>query len=107
MKPTTAYLANFDSSAAMLRALANYLAGEDFPLLGAMPRWRAPHMKLLVSVVNALPHELKEQIYIWSGRFEAIAACVSPRFCGVRALLLRPHQEDQSTLSSSAALAAE
>lgn len=73
MKPT-AYLADFDSSAAMVRALANYLGGRDFPLLGAMPRWRTLVMKLLVNTVNALPRELREQVYIWSGRFEAIAA---------------------------------
>jgi len=32
------YLADFDSSTGMLRALAGYLRGEDLPLLGAMPR---------------------------------------------------------------------
>lgn len=58
----------------MVHALANYLDGRDYPLLGAMPRWRAFDMKILVSIVNALPRPLKEQVYIWSGRFEAIAA---------------------------------
>lgn len=58
----------------MVHALANYLDGRDFLLLGAMPRWRAYDMRLLVSIANALPRALQEQVYIWSGRFEAIAA---------------------------------
>jgi len=73
VKPTR-YLANFDSSAAMVRALANYIRGEDFPLLGAMPRWRAPDMKLFSRLVNASPRTIQEQVYIWAGRFEAVAA---------------------------------
>lgn len=52
--------------------LANYLRGEDFPLLGTTPRWAAPLMKLFTSLVNRLPQRLQEQIYIWSGRYEAI-----------------------------------
>ena len=35
-------VADFDSATAMLRALSNYLKGEDFPLLGAMPRRNEP-----------------------------------------------------------------
>src|ERR1043166_561861 len=66
-------VADFDSATAMLRALANYLKGEDFPLLGAMPRRNEPVMKLVASVVNSLPANLREQVYIWSGRFEAIS----------------------------------
>ena len=56
----------------MLRALANYLNGKDFPLLGAMPKSTTPLMKLAAQTVNHLPLRLREQIYIWSGRFEAI-----------------------------------
>ena len=73
MKPTS-YIADFDSAAGMLRALANYLHGRDFPLLGAIPKWRAPGMKLVANAVNRLPEPIKEQVYIWSGRYEAIAA---------------------------------
>ncbi|MBI2527379.1 MAG: hypothetical protein HYV93_15505 [Candidatus Rokubacteria bacterium] len=69
------YLADFDSATGMLRALAAYLRGEDLPLLGAMPRSRAPLMKLVASAVNRLPTPLQEQVYIWSGWMEA----VSPR----------------------------
>ena len=58
----------------MLRALANYLRGEGFPMLGTVPRWRAPFMKVAAGAINALPTALREQVYIWSGRMEAIAA---------------------------------
>jgi hypothetical protein len=67
------YLADFDSATAMLRALARYLHGRDFPLLGAMPRWAAPAMKLAAGAVNRLPPRLQEQVYIWSGWYEAIS----------------------------------
>ena len=67
------YLADFDSSTGMLRALAGYLRGEGLPLLGAMPRSRAPLMKLVASVVNRLPKPLQEQVYIWSGWLEAVS----------------------------------
>jgi hypothetical protein len=73
VKPTS-YIADFDSSVGMLRALANYLHGRDFPLLGALPRWRAFDMKLFASALNRMPSWVQEQVYIWSGRFEAIAA---------------------------------
>src|SRR2546427_4366347 len=67
------YLADFDSATGMLRALAGYLRDEDLPLLGAMPRSRAPLMKLVASVVNRLPKPLQEQVYIWSGWLEAVS----------------------------------
>jgi hypothetical protein len=50
------YIADFDSATAMVRALANYLAGRDFPLLCTQPTWMAPGMKLLASAVNRMPH---------------------------------------------------
>src|SRR5919198_758707 len=67
------YIANFDSATAMVRALANYLAGKDFPLLGTQPKGGALGMKLLASAVNWMPRYVKEQVYIWSGWREAIA----------------------------------
>lgn len=73
MRPTS-YIADFDSAAAMLRASANCLHGRDFPLLGAIPRWRSLDMKFIANMVNRMPDRMKEQIYIWSGRLEAIAA---------------------------------
>lgn len=68
------YIANFDSAAAMLRALANYLHAEDFPMLGTVPKSRAPLMKVVGGAINALPVALREQVYIWSGRAESIPA---------------------------------
>ena len=67
------YIANFDFATAMVRALANYLARKDFPLLGAQPTWTAPGMKLLARAVNWMPCYIKEQVYIWGGWSEAIA----------------------------------
>jgi hypothetical protein len=66
------YVANFDSEAAMLRALGNYLRGEDFPMTGSMPQSVEPVMKALVAVVNVLPRRVREEVYTWSGRIEAV-----------------------------------
>ena len=71
MKPSS-YVADFDSASAMLRALAHYLNGRDFPLLGAMPKSRTPIMKMVAQTVNSMPDWLREQVYIWSGRLEAV-----------------------------------
>ena len=62
------FLADFDSTSAMVRALANFLHGKAFPGLGGT----APSSELLASAVNALPRNLREQLYIWSGWSEAI-----------------------------------
>src|SRR5262249_43917946 len=67
------YIADFDSASGMVRALAACLHGEGLPLLGAMPRSRAPLMKAAASIVNLLPKPLQEQVYIWSGWLEAIS----------------------------------
>jgi hypothetical protein len=40
MKPSS-FVADFDSATAMLRALARYLNGKDFPLLGMASKTRA------------------------------------------------------------------
>jgi hypothetical protein len=68
------YLADFDSSTGMLRALAAAPRGEGVPLLGAMRPSRAPVMKLVASVVNRMPKPLQEQVYIWSGWLEAVSS---------------------------------
>jgi hypothetical protein len=70
---SSSVVADFDSATAMLHALAHYLKGEEFVLLGAMPRSRLPMMNVVASVVNGLPSMLREQVYIWSGRFEAVS----------------------------------
>jgi hypothetical protein len=66
------YVADFDSASAMLRALARYLHGKDFPLLGTRPASMLPVMEPLAAAVNALPRRLREAVYIWSGWAEAI-----------------------------------
>jgi pimeloyl-ACP methyl ester carboxylesterase len=65
-------LAQFDSASAMTRALGAYLNGRDFPALGPYPAWAEPALKAVGTVVNALPEPAKKQVYIWSGRREAI-----------------------------------
>jgi hypothetical protein len=72
MRPTS-YIADFDSAAAMLRGLANYLHGRNFALLGES-RWRSAGLRPLACIINSMPNPVKEQVYIWSGRYEAIAA---------------------------------
>lgn len=66
------YIASFDSASGMLLALSACLRGQDFPLLGTLPPWMAPAMQGVGATVNALPRALQEQVYIWSGRNEAI-----------------------------------
>jgi hypothetical protein len=73
MPKKPSYLADFDSGAGMLLALSRFLHGNDFPLLGTLPRWTAPGMKVLAATVNHLPRWWQEQVYIWSGWLEAIA----------------------------------
>jgi hypothetical protein len=68
----SSYVADFDSATAMLRALASFLHGQDFPLLGTIPKGAIPLMNLAATAVNRMPRWLREQIYIWSGRFEAV-----------------------------------
>jgi hypothetical protein len=71
LKPSH-YIANFDSEAAMLRALGGYLHNYDFPMTGAVSPSIEPLMKPLVATVNALPRRVREEVYTWSGRSEAV-----------------------------------
>ena len=61
-------LANFDSSAAMLRALGRYLHGRDFPRVGSIPAVMAP----LGLVLNRLPRRVAEAVYRFGGWVEAV-----------------------------------
>ncbi len=83
--PATAPVAGFDSASAMLRATARFLAGEGFPLVGTLPPRLEPLMEPVGLLVNRLPNWAREQVYIWSGRQEAIAP---ERLGDVRAELL-------------------
>ena len=73
MSEKPSYLADFDSASAMLAVLARFLHGRDFPMLGALPRWTMPAMKVLAGAVNRFPVSVQEQVYIWSGWLEAIS----------------------------------
>lgn len=62
------YIANFDSATAMLKALANYLQGQEFPGSGMVPP-----VPLLGDKINTLPRKAREMIYSAGGWAEAIA----------------------------------
>jgi hypothetical protein len=62
------YLADFDSATAMLRALAAFLHGKDFPDLGLSAALRP-----VAIGANRLPAALREEIYKLGGYFEAVA----------------------------------
>jgi hypothetical protein len=68
-----AYLANFDSATAMLKALSACLHGRDFSLLGTLPKWLRPAVRPLVGVVNKASLRLQQRIYALSGGNEAVA----------------------------------
>ena len=63
------YVAGFDSSGAMLRALGRFLHGQDFPALGN-PRALEP----LLVAGNLLPTRLRERAYAASGGLTAVPA---------------------------------
>jgi hypothetical protein len=63
-------VAKFDSATAMLRALAGFLHGRDFPMLGGRAQ-AEPLAAGLLGLVNRLPEGLREQLYIYSGWSEA------------------------------------
>jgi hypothetical protein len=63
------YVANFDSAAAMMRAVARTLDGRDFPTLGV-----TSPLEVLEPVLPLLPDRLVEQLYIWGGAAEAAPA---------------------------------
>jgi hypothetical protein len=48
-------VAGFDSATGMLGALANFLHGHDFPLLGQLPGRFEPAVERLLRIVNRLP----------------------------------------------------
>jgi hypothetical protein len=68
-----AYIANFDSATAMMRATAAYLRGEDFPAAGMMPKPMLPFALVYGGMVNLLPRSLRDQVYIWSGWGESVS----------------------------------
>jgi hypothetical protein len=65
-------VAAFDSATVMLRALSRFLKGEDFPLLGQLPKAWEPAMSGVMGAANRLPRRLAEKAYAVSGWTEAI-----------------------------------
>lgn len=70
--PKPPYVANFDSATAMLQSLARFLDGRDFPMLGVLPDWMAPVMRLVGATVNAAPKRPQEWVYRFAGALEAL-----------------------------------
>lgn len=62
-------LANFDSTTVFVRALGQYLHGEDFPRLGMLSQPAAS----LLPLFNYLPRRAKQRLYRVSGASEAIS----------------------------------
>jgi hypothetical protein len=63
-------VAKFDSATAMLRALAGFLHGRDFPMLGGRAQ-AEPLAAGLLGLVNRLPEGLRERLYGYGGWSEA------------------------------------
>ncbi|MCP3103745.1 hypothetical protein LZ198_33165 [Myxococcus sp. K15C18031901] len=68
------FVADLDASSAMLRALARFLHGRDFPALGTHPR-TSPVFEALLPAINRLSVPLREAAYLRS----AVAEAVPPR----------------------------
>lgn len=61
------FTANFDSTTAMVRAVAAYLHGHDFPALGLNPLLKVPAAR-----ANLLPKPLRKALYLFSGWKESL-----------------------------------
>lgn len=61
--PATGYITQLDSTTSLLRALARYLQGQDFPTLGVAP----PFAGSVAAAVNLLPAEVRAAMYRWTG----------------------------------------
>lgn len=66
------YIANFDSTTAMLRATGRFLRGRSFPQPRMMPEGTMPFMEPIVGSVNLLPERVRERLYVRSGWGEAV-----------------------------------
>lgn len=61
------HVANFDSAAAMMRAVARFLHGKDFPMLGT----KSP-LAPAAPLIRRLPRRALDLLYTWSGAGEAV-----------------------------------
>lgn len=63
-------IASFDSASTFLRVLAQHLHGRSSPALGLGPAARA--VSHVLPAVNRMPSRVREQLYTWSGWWEAV-----------------------------------
>jgi hypothetical protein len=68
-------IADFDSTAAMLRALGCFLHGRDFPALGM-----SPPIQGIEAVTNLLPRSWRRRVYRFSGWVQAVRPKTLSRF---------------------------
>jgi hypothetical protein len=61
------FVADFDSASAMVRAIAAYLHGEDFPAMG-----NPPALQPLARMANVLPPKAREKLFIAGGATETV-----------------------------------
>jgi hypothetical protein len=57
----------------MVRALARYLRGEEYPALSACPRALEPLLEIVAVGLSALPMRLRESVYLWGRWSEGVA----------------------------------
>ncbi|MBI4313791.1 MAG: hypothetical protein HY594_03140 [Candidatus Omnitrophica bacterium] len=67
MLPAEQFIAKIDSSSTMLRAVAHYLRGKDLSGMGFVPS-----SELLAKAANFPPKRLRQYVYIFGGRREAV-----------------------------------
>lgn len=68
------YVADFDSTTGMVGALGAFLRGDEWPLVGVLPRGLLPILRPLGRIVDAAPVRLREAVWAGSGWLEAIPA---------------------------------
>lgn len=64
--------AAFDSTTGMLRALSRFLAGQDIPAIGQVPKVLEPVLSAALSGINRLPSSWTDRLYAASGVSEAV-----------------------------------
>jgi hypothetical protein len=67
------WIADFDSSTAMLRAVASTLHGRDLPMLGTHSATTERALRPISRVFDRLPERLRDGIYIRAGALEAVS----------------------------------
>lgn len=70
----TRAIANFDSGASTLTAVARFLHGRDFAALGMLPAPLARAAEPIAPALNRLPPHIRQSVYGWSGWTETVPA---------------------------------